>query len=199
MLAKYLSINEHDPSMIHDLMNRIYWLIDMTGRLTSSLTKLRESEKNWTWHKIHLLKILKVTFQRHQSFIEWTYLDLKCLVSCLQLLLLIDNYWKKYLYNNTTIYCRRAFELSNPRKYFYNIWNIYLVLPSTPTLMVALVLQLQTQQLDGEQCLPPISLIMFNSLLTCMSYHCLNHFYYSCPIIVSSTIFWSLHVISSLK
>ena len=55
-----------------------------------------------------------------------------------------------------TIYCRRVFELSNPREYFYNIWNIHLVLPSTPTLMVALVLQLlQLQQLDGEQCLPP--------------------------------------------
>ena len=53
----------------------------------------------------------------------------------------------------------KRFELSNPREHFYRIRNIHLVLPSTPTLMVTLVLQLLIlviQQLDGEQILPPI-------------------------------------------
>ena len=68
------------------------------------------------------------------------------------------NNTEKDIDNKTTVNCWRAFELSNPREYFYNIWIIHLVLPSTPTLMVALVLQLLflvMQQLDGEQCLPP--------------------------------------------
>ena len=47
----------------------------------------------------------------------------------------------------------KRFELSNPREHFYNTGNIHLVLPSTPTLMVTLVLQLW--QLDGDQSLPP--------------------------------------------
>ena len=42
----------------------------------------------------------------------------------------------------------KRFELSNPREHFYDIRNIHLVLPSTPTLMVTLVLQLW--QLDGD-------------------------------------------------
>ena len=36
----------------------------------------------------------------------------------------------------------KGFELSNTREYFYNIGNIHMELPSTPTLMVTLVLQL---------------------------------------------------------
>ena len=72
----------------------------------------------------------------------------------------------------------KGFELSNPREHFYRVGNIHLVLPSTPTLMVTLVLQLLLlviQQLDGELCLPPGVLLnnvtILNVLIMSLSFN----------------------------
>ena len=52
------------------------------------------------------------------------------------------NKYEHKIFFPSTFGLSKGFELGNPREYFYNIGNIHVVLPSTPTLKVTLVLQL---------------------------------------------------------